>query len=45
MFFMLPLEKYEKYFLPLEAACESRYPKLMEIALDAFHFLIGIATI
>lgn len=35
------VEKYEKYFLPLEAACESRYPRLMEIALDAFHFLIG----
>ena len=41
MFFFLLLEKYEKYFLPLEAACESRYPRLMEIALDAFHFLIG----
>jgi hypothetical protein len=31
----------DKYFDPLQAACESRYPKLMEIALDAVHFLIG----
>ena len=31
----------DKYFDPLQAACETRQPKLMEIALDAIHFLIG----
>lgn len=31
----------DKYFEPLELACETRQPKLMEIALDALHFLIG----
>lgn len=31
----------DKYFDPLQAACESHSPKLIEIALDAIHFLIG----
>ena len=31
----------DKYFDPLQAACETRQPRLMEIALDAIHFLIG----
>lgn len=31
----------DKFFEPLELACESRHPKIMEIALDALHFLIG----
>jgi len=31
----------DKYFDPLQAACESHNPKLMEISLDAIHFLIG----
>jgi hypothetical protein len=31
----------DKYFDPLQAACETRQPKIMEIALDAIHFLIG----
>lgn len=32
----------DKYFEPLEVACDTRHPRLMEIALDALHFLIGI---
>ena len=31
----------DKYFDPLQAACESKQPRLMEVALDAIHFLIG----
>ena len=31
----------DKYFAPLQAACESRQPRLMEIALDGIHYLIG----
>ena len=31
----------DKYFNILEAACESKSNKLMEIGLDAIHFLIG----
>lgn len=30
-----------KYFEPLKLACETRQPRLMEIGLDAIHFLIG----
>ena len=31
----------DKYFEPLRAACESKVPRIMEIALDAIHILIG----
>lgn len=31
----------DKYFNILEAACESKNPRLMEIGLDAIHYLIG----
>ena len=31
----------DKYFGPYQAACESRQPRLMEIALDGLHYLIG----
>lgn len=31
----------DKYFGPLRVACESHVPKIMEIALDAIHLLIG----
>lgn len=31
----------DQYFEPLEAACETKQPKLMEMALDTLHFLIG----
>ena len=31
----------DKYFNILEAACESKNTRLMEIGLDAIHFLIG----
>lgn len=31
----------DKYFFPFQECCESRYPKLMEIGLDAIHYLIG----
>ncbi len=31
----------DKYFDPLQAACESQTPKLMEIALDGICTLIG----
>jgi hypothetical protein len=31
----------DKYFEPLQLACETRQSRLMEIALDAIHFLIG----
>eukprot|EP01038_Epipyxis_sp_PR26KG_P008429 gene8429-11403_t len=30
----------DKYFEPLEAACETKQARLMDIALDALHFLI-----
>ncbi|KAJ1398883.1 hypothetical protein B484DRAFT_471680 [Ochromonadaceae sp. CCMP2298] len=30
----------DQYFEPLEMACQTRQPRLMEIALDAIHFLI-----
>jgi formaldehyde-activating enzyme involved in methanogenesis len=33
----------DKYFGPYQAACESRQPRLMEIALDGLHNLIGNA--
>lgn len=32
----------DKYFDPLRAACESHTPRVMEIALDAIHILIGV---
>ena len=32
----------DKYFGPYQAACDSRQPRLMEIALDGLHSLIGI---
>ncbi len=35
----------DKYFEPLRAACESRVAKVMEIALDAIHILIGIGNV
>ena len=35
----------DKYFAPLQAACESRQPRLMEIALDGIHNLIGQSAI
>lgn len=31
----------DKYFEPMEAACLTKQPRLMEIGLDALHFLIG----
>lgn len=31
----------DKFVGPLQMACETRYPKLMEISLVAFHFLLG----
>ena len=31
----------DQYFEPLDMACDTRQPRLMEIALDALHFLIG----
>lgn len=31
----------DKYFDILQAACESKTPRLMEIGLDSIHFLIG----
>jgi hypothetical protein len=34
-------EDADKYFDILQAACETKQPKLMEIALDAIKFLIG----
>ena len=30
----------DRYFTPLQLACESRAPKLMEVGLDAIHYLI-----
>ncbi|KAJ1434054.1 hypothetical protein B484DRAFT_477107 [Ochromonadaceae sp. CCMP2298] len=30
----------DQYFEPLEMACQTRQPRLMEISLDAIHFLI-----
>lgn len=33
-------ENADKYFTPLQLACESRTPKLMEVGLDAIHYLI-----
>jgi hypothetical protein len=30
----------DKYYYILAETCECRYPRLMEVALDAFHFLI-----
>jgi hypothetical protein len=35
----------DKYFGPYQAACDSRQPRLMEIALDGLHSLIGIHKI
>jgi hypothetical protein len=35
----------DKYFGPYQAACDSRQPRLMEIALDGLHSLIGIYKI
>lgn len=35
-------ESADKYFDPLQAACKTKYPKLIEIALDAIHHLLGI---
>jgi hypothetical protein len=37
----IKITKAGKYFEPLKLACESRLPRLMEIGLDAIHFLIG----
>jgi hypothetical protein len=31
----------EAFLSPLKQCCESRYPRLMEIGLTAFHFLLG----
>ena len=31
----------DKYFDPLQAACQTKYPKLIEIALEAIHYLLG----
>ena len=31
----------DQYFEPLEMACQTRQPRLMEIALNAIHYLIG----
>ena len=31
----------DKYFDPLQAACKTKYPKLIEIALEAIHYLLG----
>ena len=33
----------DQYFEPLELACQTRQPRLMEIALNAIHYCIGIA--
>jgi hypothetical protein len=30
---------------PLSLACETHHPRLMEIALEGFHFMIGITII
>ena len=30
-----------EYFVILKGGCDTRIPKLMEIALDAVHYLIG----
>ena len=32
----------DQYFEPLEMACQTRQPRLMEIALNAIHFLVGM---
>lgn len=31
----------DKYFDPLQAACETKQPRLMEIALEGIKYLIG----
>lgn len=31
----------DQYFEPLEMACQTRQPRLMEISLDSIHYLIG----
>ena len=31
----------DQYFEFLELACQTRQPRLMEIALNAIHFLVG----
>lgn len=31
----------DQYFEPLEMACQTRQPRLMEIALNAIHYLVG----
>ena len=38
-------EDAAKYFEPLRLACESKQPRLMEISLDAIHYLIGMLSI
>ena len=30
-----------KYFEPLQWACESKIPRLMDIAIDALHYMMG----
>lgn len=34
----------DQYFEPLEMACQTRQPRLMEIALNAIHYLVGKFT-
>ena len=29
------------YYEPLQLACESKLPRVMEVALDAFHYMMG----
>lgn len=36
-------ESADKFFDPLQAACKTKYPKLIEIALEAIHYLLGEA--
>ena len=31
----------DSYFGPFQMACETRHPRVMEIALDSLHYLIG----
>lgn len=31
-----------KYFEPLQWACESKIPRLMDIAIDALHYMMGM---
>jgi hypothetical protein len=32
----------DNYFEPFQLACESRHPRLMDVSLDAIHYLMGM---